>query len=304
MVDAPRESSDVLLVNQPFPAMQEDPDAMVARAREQYPIVARLCMFSGGNDSLVLAHRMREHYDFLFHMDTGTGVDEGPEFSVRAFVQQFAQQIDKPLLVYSPAPGDSYESVVLNLGGFPGPAGHGRVYTRLKERQEEDALRQAKRIFGSSRFDAVMFLSGKRREESKRRGKTTVGIEKKKGSSRIYVNPLIDWTRHDMRDYRREHSLEPSPVAALLHRSGECNCGAFSKTDEERLMLENYCPRTWARIAALEQRSEAQGERWCRWGGYDLNGIQATREDEPEPDAEAGVACSSCEFRLFEEQAA
>lgn len=281
-------------MNQPFPQMQQDPDELVAKAVEQYAPVGRLLMFSGGNDSTVLAHRMRDSYDFLFHMDTGTSIDEGPRFSVRQFVQDFAQWVDKPLLVYSPGPDDTYESLVLKHGGFPGPAGHGRAYTRLKERQIEDALRHFKR--GQHRLSTVMFLSGKRRAESGRRKRTTLGIEKREGSSQLYANPLIDWTTQDMRAYRLEREIPESPVAAMLHRSGECNCGAFAKASEERGMIEDLAPRSFTDpIRRLERLVEQQGDRWCRWGGYDRAGIRAGEDDEADPTCKPGIACSDCD---------
>lgn len=131
----------------------------------------------------------------------------------------------------------------------------------------------------------VMLLTGKRRAESARRAKTTLGIEKQGG--KVYVNPLIDWTTHDMRTYRTEHELPESPVAALLHRSGECNCGAFAEPGE-RAMLRDLYPDwfDWT-IGQLERDAVKAGIPACRWG-----------ERPPgEAPSDAGPLCSSCEFR-------
>lgn len=305
--------------------------SFISAASDRYQPVASVCMFSGGNDSVVLAHKCRDDYTHLFHIDTGTACP-----GVREFVEERAQQLDKPLLVYEA--GDAFRILVLGddlwwdrhakLGagmtpdeflawdeethgkgrpsavyghpphGFPGPGAHGRAYTRLKERQIEAVVRDLKA--GHHRTASVMLLSGKRLAESKRRGNTTKGIEKKGGQ--LYVNPLIDWTRWDMLRYRREHDLPQSEVAAWLHRSGECNCGAFASAAEERGMMEFRWPEWWAGMEALEHEAERRGLRWRRWGGYDLNGVRAGEVSDEKP----GVACSSCEWRdqtLFEEAA-
>jgi hypothetical protein len=90
------------------------------------------------------------------------------------------------------------------------------------------------------------------------------------------VSPLINWTTLDMLRYRRTHSLPESDAAALMHRSGECNCGAFAAAGEERATLKKLYPDFFASIEALEAEAEAAGLRWCRWGGYDKDGNRAT----------------------------
>lgn len=285
-----------------------DPDALVAEAQARWQPIKTFCMFSGGNDSMVVAHRFRDDYDALYFMDTGTGVDEGPEFCVRAHVEKVAEWLDKPLVVIEA--GEAYERMVLGGNilkrgdrtgereegiGFPGPGMHGKAYTRLKERCTEELLRRTK--VGHSRMASVLFISGIYRDESDRRESRDPLTEK--GSAK-YVNPLTDWTKANMLRYRREHKLPESDIAALLHRSGECNCGAYANAVEERAMLEACAPRTFARIRDLEQRAEAAGLRWCRWGGYDLNGVRSTDVS----DEKAGVACSSCPIRGQMEMAA
>jgi 3'-phosphoadenosine 5'-phosphosulfate sulfotransferase (PAPS reductase)/FAD synthetase len=313
-----------------------NPDELVARAHADYKVIARYCLFSGGNDSSVLAHRCREHYDALCFIDTGTAVP-----GVIEHVRAYADWIGKPLKVYES--GRTFPELVLGddvwwrrhavasheagrvlgieemrdrdkaafgqsagfvkdygiqLGeyphGFPSPAAHGRAYNRLKERRIRDMVREAKAECGGGRDDHVLLLSGKRRAESKRRGRTTKGIETEGGQ--LYVNPLIDWGTPDMLRYRREHELPESDVAALLHRSGECNCGAFAEAAEERALMAQLWPEWWSRMEALETRAEELGIRWCRWGGYDAQGVRANEASEEK----AGNLCSSCEFRLFE----
>jgi hypothetical protein len=106
----------------------------------------------------------------------------------------------------------------------------------------------------------------------------------------VFVNPLIDWTDAQMRAYRVEHALPESDVAALIHRSGECNCGAFAAPGE-REMLRSLWPDWFERtIASLEREAEAAGIPACRWGERPAD-VSA---------GDAGPMCSSCEWRQME----
>jgi 3'-phosphoadenosine 5'-phosphosulfate sulfotransferase (PAPS reductase)/FAD synthetase len=252
------------------------------------------CLFSGGNDSTVLAHRCRDHYDGLAFIDTGTAVP-----GVVEFVLSFAQWIGKPLRVLDA--GDAFRKLVLggeerrdgSLSpglGFPGPAMHGRAYVALKERQIRTLLRESK--VGHSQRSRVLFLSGIRRAESRRRS-ARPAIDRLRGSAAIFANPLLNWTTLDMLRYRRHHRLPESEAAALTHRSGECNCGAFASAAEERAMLKALYPEFFAGIEALEAEAEAAGLRWCRWGGYDRDGKRATDSRRQAP----GLLCESCDSR-------
>lgn len=301
------------------------PDQLIATAKSEHRPVATWCLFSGGNDSTVLAHRCREDYDGLAWIDTGTAVP-----GVAEFVREYAEWIGKPLRVLHA--GDAFRRMVIGdlvwwarfiaahdrepdlsieefiardarrygmasggeLGqvphGFPGPGAHGRAYNRLKERQIMTLLRESKQ--GHPRSARVLLLSGIRRAESRRRSKREA-INRLARTSAVFVNPLINWTGEQMRRYRAEHQIPESPAAALLHRSGECNCGAFAKGEEERAMLGALYPEFFAEIEMLEQEAKAAGVRWCRWGGYDLEGNRAGEVSRERP----GLLCESCESR-------
>jgi 3'-phosphoadenosine 5'-phosphosulfate sulfotransferase (PAPS reductase)/FAD synthetase len=302
----------------------QDPDDVVALARAAHEPVAVWCLFSGGNDSTVLAHRCREHYQALAWIDTGTAVP-----GVAEFVAEYADWLGKPLRVLDA--GDAYRQMVMGdlvwwarfiaahdqqpglsiaafiardehehgrasgggLGqvphGFPGPGAHGRAYNRLKERQIMALLRKSK--VGHPRSARVLFLSGIRRAESRRRSKREA-ISRAPRRAAVFACPLIDWSNQEMLGYRRRHEIPESPAAALLFRSGECNCGAYAAPGE-REMLKALYPEWFAGIEALEAEAQAAGVRWCRWGGYDVPGNRAGEVSRER----TGMLCESCESR-------
>lgn len=244
-----------------------NPDDVIAEAVAEHAPVARFCLTSGGGDSTVLAHRCREHFDELVHIDTGTAVP-----GVQDFVREYAEWLGKPLRILEA--GDAYEVMVLGglacrSGdltpplGFPGPANHQVAYTRLKERQVEALIRDVKE--GHPRTAKIMLLSGTRRHESARRMRTQANRHRCRGAQ-LWVNPLLDWTDAQMRSYREEHELPISDVSALLHRSGECNCGSFAAPGEREMMRSLWPQWFHDRIENLEERAQAAGLAACRWG--------------------------------------
>jgi 3'-phosphoadenosine 5'-phosphosulfate sulfotransferase (PAPS reductase)/FAD synthetase len=258
---------------EPFPQLKTDGDRLLADAIAEHQPRKVFALFSGGNDSAVLVSWARINFgrriDAAVFVDTGTALP-----GVRRFVEDFCANRYIPLLTYDA--GDEYDRMVREHG-FPGPAGHRFAYVRLKERQIDALVREHK----EHRNDRIMLLTGVRRAESVRRMGTTQPV--RRDGSQVWVAPLIDWTHADMRAYREHHDMEESPVAALLHRSGECNCGAFAAPGE-REELASLWPSWWAeRMAPLEA---ATGRRW---------GERPAREHQP---SEPGPMCSDCVLRL------
>ena len=263
------------------------PEEVIAEAREGENVLVSYCLFSGGNDSTVVAHRCKNHYDTLVHIDTGTAVP-----GVRDFCEEFAAWIGKPLSVYTNT-SDVYREIVFKLDGFPGPAQHNRCYNRLKERQIERLVRETKHDHpDNDRFARVLLLTGIRRAESARRSGRKA-IDRK--GSQLWVNPLIDWTARDMWDYRDLHMQDApmSDVAALLHRSGECNCGAYAAPGEREELQAIYPEWFNTTIAVLEQEARDAGLSSCVWGGKP--GRPEEHQDE--------FMCSDCQLKIEDTQA-
>lgn len=244
-------------------------------------LAATCILYSGGNDSTVLAHMFRNVATHAIHANTGIGIED-----TRQFVRDTCAGWNLPLIEER---GDDYEALVTEHG-FPGPAHHWKMYQRLKERALEAACRG---ISMSPYRERIVFLAGRRASESPRRAKRAENGELKPVEIRawrksvVWVSPLHNWTALDLNAYRRRFSDCPrNPVADHLHMSGECLCGSFAKPGE----LDHigfFYPEVKAGIQALEQRVAAAGiappER-CKWGWGTAGRA-----------SKSGPLCSSCE---------
>ena len=173
-------------------------------------------LFSGGHDSLVACHVLSQFGKpfSIVHIHTGIGI-----WQTRYFVLSVCDQFGWNLSVYNPP--ESYDSVVVKHG-FPGPGHHYKMYQRLKERCLDQIMRETR---GRSGRNRVLFISGRRRQESRRRMVTcSDAIQRgpKPSGRAVWVNPLIDWTARDRKAYMKEHGLPVNPVVQKLCMSGEC----------------------------------------------------------------------------------
>lgn len=272
-----------------------DPLDVIRTAIADYgdDVIVRVAMLSGGDDSTTLTHWLWTHAldgtflpadrpeldeqriaQMALHIDTGIGLRE-----TRAFVSRFCHQLRIPLRIESAPPGE-YERAVLRWG-FPGPAMHGTMYDRLKGRALARFIAQTKE--GHPRQAKVMLLGGARRSESARRMGTAEPVSGQ-GAER-WVAPFVDWIRADLEDWRRAHDVPRSDVAALLHLSGECLCGAMSKPDE-RVNLKWAAPQMLGRIEQLERKADFYGVERSRWG---------ERRPGERSSGHSGPMCSTCE---------
>lgn len=291
---------------------------------ENQPVIRRLCLTSGGGDSTVLAHRCRHDYDELVHIDTGTALPGVREF-VEDFAAQLEKPLTvveagdayRRMVLGEQIFWDSYaefgmddetpddfrrrisklptraERMAHGLHraplGFPGPAGHRFAYQRLKERQLEQVVRDTKARYGWGRRQRVVLLSGVRMAESERRKMTGAaqGYWERRGNQ-VWVNPLLDWTNEQMRDYRAEHGLPVSDVTAMTHRSGECNCMAFTAQGERDFVIS--CYPEWYRdtIMPIEQEAQRLGLEHWKWAWADKESAIGFED--------VGPMCRSCEL--------
>lgn len=245
-------------------------------------VVAEVVLFSGGNDSTTLAHLFRGRATHAAHANTTIGIEE-----TRQFVRDTCDAWGLPLI--EKLPPVTYQELVLERG-FPGPGQHFKMYQRLKER----CLRQVRAdLIHDSRRERVVFIAGRRRDESARRA--DVPFYEREGST-VWASPLAEWTKLDLNTYRLMHTDVPRNKASdLLHMSGECLCGSFAKKGELDAIAE-WFPIEPARIRELERRIADRADipaarRKWGWGAY--------REAKP---SKLGPLCTSCgvQGELFE----
>jgi 3'-phosphoadenosine 5'-phosphosulfate sulfotransferase (PAPS reductase)/FAD synthetase len=253
-------------------------------------LAAVVILFSGGNDSTVLAHLMRHRATHVAHANTGIGIEE-----TRVFVRNTCAAWNLPLLEYVPPAGSQFEDLILErrdngeVEGFPGPARHWKMYQRLKLR----AVEQVQRTLLTNPYQQrLLLLAGRRLSESARRTSREIpAIERK--TSAVWVSPLRNWSAVDMNTYRLVNEDCPrNRVADLLHMSGECLCGAFAKKGE---LDEIACwfPEVAAHIETLASRVRAAGapaER-CQWG---WGAYRDERKRERPLVPAVGPMCTTC----------
>lgn len=226
-----------------------------------------IALTSGGGDSTAALLAVRKYIDCAAYIDTGTALP-----GVREHVEKVCEKIGVGLIVLE-TPWSEYEQMVVKHG-FPGPAQHRIAYIRLKERRLYDLIRQVK----TKRGDRVLFSTGVRQQESTRRMGTTAALQHAK--SFRWVAPIIDWDKQQVRQVVSAAGIGQSDVSALLHRSGECNCGAFAAPGE-RQMLAKLWPEWWAKFELLEAKAAAAG-------------VPATWGVRPGERSEVGPMCHGC----------
>lgn len=238
---------------------------ILTEAIEEHNPVAIYLALSGGNDSRVTTHvslpllANDPRFRGAVLVDTGIALPEAHES-----VREYAASVGVPLMIQQTPRGPAeYEGFVLQHG-FPGPAQHHRMYQRLKERAIRVVTAKAKA--GHSRMDRVMFVSGVRKYESKRRVNLTEPVQRDGG--RVWVNPLFWWTTPERNAYQSATRIERNPISEIIcGSSGDCLCGAMADPDGDKEMasLETWFPDSGKRLRDLERRAAAAGV-WCKWG--------------------------------------
>jgi 3'-phosphoadenosine 5'-phosphosulfate sulfotransferase (PAPS reductase)/FAD synthetase len=217
-------------------------------------------LFSGGHDSLVSTHFASQQSGFsgVVHCNTGIGIED-----TREYVRQTCRDQGWSLIEMKPD-RFSYRDLVLadHLGGFPGgPQSHKRFYYYLKRRSIDRVVRDYKTHYG----DRIGLVTGIRKAESARRMAGHFAKKVYREGAKLWLNPILDWTEADKNAYMKEERLPRSPVVDILHRSGECLCGAFTRKDEFR-DIEMWYPETAKHIRELELEVQKvhPGSYWGR----------------------------------------
>lgn len=271
-------------------------------------IVAICTLYSGGNDSTVLTHLMRERATHAVHCNTTIGIE-----ATRQFVRDTCKTYGIPLIERMPPEGEHYADLVLgrvraktgeNKGkvvfkGFPGPAQHRIMFTRLKERTLEAVRRDFIPTPKDSRRKRVIFLAGMRLTESNRRWRNTNLVDYE--GATVWVSPIAHWSTRVMTEYRARFDVPRNWVSDTLHMSGECLCGSFAKPDEfEELAYWFPDDPAIALIRDLQEAVNHLGYCAAKWGERPPKGCEDNIDPfNFDPDTMLpGRLCSSCTTRV------
>lgn len=214
-------------------------------------------LFSGGHDSFSSTFVASRHPRFTsaVHINTGIGIEATREY-VRDTCRTRRWNLEEYWATENlnadgcPDPQD-YDDLVRERG-FPGPGHHGKMYDRLKGR----SLARLERDYGANcrgkKKRRVMYVSGCRTQESERRMANTEELQI--DGRRAWCAPIHDCSKCDTSDILSCANQPRNQVADLIHKSGECLCGAFRKRGElEELNLWDITRPAYNRIIALEK---------------------------------------------------
>lgn len=234
-------------------------------------------LFSGGHDSLCSTHVVSSHPLFagVVHLNTGIGIEE-----TRVFVRETCEREGWPLIeLKSP---HKYEDLVLERGGFGnGPKSHNSFYWFLKQKQIRAFVMSQK----TNHYDRIGLVTGIRKQESVRRMNKGITQYVKREGARYWLNPILDWTQKDKNDYILAQNLPRNQVVDILHKSGECLCGALAVRSEFQ-EIKAWYPDVAKRIENLQNECQLRGIKHFLWGER-----QQGRPDYPQHTL---PLCSSC----------
>lgn len=239
-------------------------------------------LFSGGHDSLTSTALAAKHPAFtaVVHIYTGIGIGRTHEF-----VHTTCEQQGWPLIEVK-APAGKYEELVLTRGGFPGGVqSHNSMLFYLKQ---QPLARWFATVEGRAGF-----VTGIRKQESVRRMGAGISVPVRPDGRKVWVSPILDWTSIDCGRFIAAEGLPRNPVVDLLHRSGECLCGALAR-QEERLEIARWFPVENRRINELELECERRGILASVWAGRNAERLTEGQQQMFSSAAYAPL-CTSCE---------
>lgn len=246
---------------------------------ESNPSKRTFALFSGGHDSLCSTHLAMTTLgaDAVVHINTGVGIED-----TREFVRRTCLEHGWPLIEMHPD-AKTYRDLVIEKGMPGGPKAHNTMYYWLKQRQVRRLVREHK----TSRNDRIGLVTGIRVSESERRMASVMAQPVYRVGAQVWLNPILEWTKADCNRYIEEHGLERNQVVDLLHRSGECLCGALAHHSEMR-EIEQWYPEAAAELHGYERLAAEHGHLEDVWAGR-LTGVSRAQGRLE--------LCSSCELR-------
>lgn len=231
---------------------------VIVDAYEQHRPSHVFALFSGGHDSLCSTAVAAGHPAFTaaVHINTGVGIEQ-----TRRFVRDTCASRGWPLLEYHPD-AKTYRDLIVEKGMPGGPKAHNTTYYWLKQRQVRRLVAEHKQ----GRHGRVMLVTGIRAAESERRMAATMAVPVHRVGAQVWVNPILDWAKADCHDFMEAERLPRNEVVDLLHRSGECLCGALAHHSEMR-EIETWYPGEAETLHGYERLAREHGHLEDVWAG-------------------------------------
>lgn len=216
-------------------------------------------LFSGGKDSVSIAHYIASNYpeNFKGVVFTNTGISSQ---ITRKFVLDYCKKMNWQLhMTWARKP---YYDIVMEHG-FPNPKSHRIIMGYLKFQSWYYFLKNKKK-------DSA-FISGVRKKESWARNKirfyTKTPIDINAGLT--FAKPFLYKNGSQLMEYFVKNGLKKSPSYDYFDKSGECWCGCFYN-DWELKMIEKFDPFLFQTIQWLEKQLQLNGTKEAKkfpyWG--------------------------------------
>jgi 3'-phosphoadenosine 5'-phosphosulfate sulfotransferase (PAPS reductase)/FAD synthetase len=249
----PHSSSGLASVDDDAPARDSTLDDAIREYRPSHVFA----LFSGGHDSLCSTSVAAKHPAFTaaVHINTGVGIE-----ATRQFVRDTCERESWPLIEMHPD-AKTYRDLIVEKGMPGGPKAHSTMYYWLKQRQVRRLVREHKQgIHGR-----VMLVTGIRVAESERRMAAVMAQPVHRIGAQVWVNPILQWTKSDCHDHMEAEGLERNIVVDLIHRSGECLCGALAHHSEMK-EIERWFPEEAEVLHGYEEIAFRNGHPENVWG--------------------------------------
>lgn len=212
-------------------------------------LTRKVGLFSGGKDSLVAC--LIEGVKEVLYCNTGVGLN----FS---YVLETCKRFGWKLNVVNPKEGETFEDFVRKFK-FPHTGMHSAIMGYLKW--------HPMRTWNSQQLEDILFISGRRKKESKRRMRMKSNKQYDETEGMKFYSPIYYWTTQEVWNYIKEHNLLISPIYETMHISGDCFCGAFAQKGEAQL-LYTFHKELAERFIELEKK---YGDKWGN--GTSMQGI-------------------------------
>jgi len=289
-------------------AVERSDNVLAEAATEDFDRV--FAALSGGNDSSValeVAYQSPEiELDGVFFMDTGVNVTQTKNF-VRKEAQKRGLSFHSAGEEYA-LKQERFENLVKTYG-FPGQPIHKQMFRNLKDKRAQRYLKQF-----TENGEKIALISGVYSDESTQRNEKIGDDPIEETTHATWISPVYDWLEETVDEYRKVFDLRENDVTALLHTSGDCNCGAYGSREELRDLMQFY-PESAKQIKQLERKAAKLASHgqipveyslWCHGQTKDREIEAKINQDQEKlaPPDEGVYACSGCERRTTKYQIA